>query len=178
MFKNSKVFFILFCLVLFSSCKQENIVESGRELIFQNINILLDSIESFDTSKMPGPENFKDFKDVKIEQIKIDKIKIGLIDSVLVVNRNLKEVVSNSSFTITENDLINFKSDYKIDIVKVNNYDVNFLFVSFSNLQIVNDNASIDVKKVIGISMTKDRYFFKNENGGWVFKRKINIGIG
>jgi hypothetical protein len=170
MSSNLKVLLMLFSLILLSSCKQENISEIGRELITQNINILLDSIERFDTSKMPVADKFKD--------IKIEQIKIGLIDSVTVETLNLNEIKNKLSFLIAKNDLINFKSNYKINIVKVNNYDGNLLFVSFSNFQIDKNKASIDVKKVIGISMTKDRYFFKNENKEWVFKSKKNIGIG
>lgn len=166
MLKKINALFVLFSLMFFSSCKQEIKIDSGRELIIQNINVLLDSVERFDTSKMPTSEEFKN--------VKIEQIKIGLIDSVLV--QNIKDY--NSSFIINRNDLVNFKSNYKIEIVKVNNYDINFLFVSFSNFKIHNDEATIDVKKVIGISMTKDRYFFKNENGHWVFISKENIGLG
>ena len=171
MLRKFKVLFLLFNLILLSSCKQEIKLDKGRALIIENINVLLDSIERFDTSKMPGPKYPNEFN-VKMREIK--QIKIGLLDSVLVQNTN----DYNSSFIINRNDLINFKSKYKIEIVKVNNYDINFLFVSFSNFQIDNDKPTIDVKKVIGIAMTRDRYFFKKENGQWVFLSKKNIGIG
>ncbi len=171
MLRSFSVLFLLFNLILFSSCKQEIKVDRGRALITENINILLDSIEGFDTSKMPSPKYPNEFN---VNKIEIKQIKIGLIDSVLVQNIN----GYNSFFIINRNDLVNFKSNYKIEIVKINNYDINYLFVSFSNFQIDNDKATIDVKKVIGISMTKDRYFFKNENGHWVFISKKNIGIG
>ena len=166
-----KLLFLLFNLILFSSCKQEIKVDSGRELITQNINVLIDSVGRFDTSKIPGSKYPNEFN-VKRREIK--QIKIGLLDSVLVQNIN----EYNSSFIINRNDLVNFKSNYKIEIVKVNNYDTNFLFVSFSNFQIDSNNATIDVKKVIGIAMTIDRYFFRKEKGQWVFISKRNIGIG
>ncbi|MBP4142829.1 hypothetical protein J3S90_13560 [Flavobacterium sp. P4023] len=166
MLKKFNPLFVLFSLMFFLSCKQEIKVDSGRELIIQNINVLLDSVERFDTSKMPTPEEF--------ENVKIEQIKIGLIDSVLV--QNIKDY--NSSFIINRNDLVNFKSNYKIEIVKLNNDDVNFLFVSFLNFKVDKYKATIDVKKVIGIAMTKDRYYFTKENGHWVFVRKKNIGIG
>lgn len=166
MLRNLNVLFLFFNLILFLCCKHEIKVDRGRELITQNLNILIDSVESFDTSKFPVSEEFKD--------VKVEKIKIGLIDSVVV--QNMKEY--NTSFLINRNDLVNFKSDYEIEIVKVNNYDINFLFVSFSNFKVDKDKASIDVKKVIGISMITDRYFFKNDNGHWVFIIKKNIGMG
>ena len=114
MLKRFSLFFVLFSLILFSSFKQEIKVDRGRELITQNINILLDSVERFDTSKIPASVEFKD--------VKIEQIKIGLIDSVLV--QNIKDY--NSSFIINRNDLVNFKSNYNIEIVKVNNDDINF----------------------------------------------------
>ena len=75
-------------------------------------------------------------------------------------------------------DLINFKSDYQIKIVKINNYDTNVLFVNFFNFKIKNNKASIEVKKKIGISMVHHKYYFEKENDIWVFKKKVLLGMG
>lgn len=166
---------ILFCL--FWSCKNKNDLDNinknvlnnktGKEFITQNINFLIDSVERFDMRKIPRPEKFKD--------IKIEKFKIGLLDSILIEN---KQGTGFLKFNLDTNNLINFKSEYEINIVKVNNYDINILFVRFSNFKIEKDSASIDVKKTIGISMIKDRYYFKKENNMWIMKKKKWLSMG
>ena len=74
--------------------------------------------------------------------------------------------------------MTNFKSKYTIKIVKLNNYDTTILFVRFSNFQINESDANITVKKVIGISMIKERYYFIKQNDIWVFKKKEILGLG
>ncbi|NDP22545.1 MAG: hypothetical protein GZ091_15895 [Paludibacter sp.] len=108
--------------------------DSQRVFIAQNINTLIDSVEMFDTSLFPPPPS-KEFKDLKAE-----KITIGLLDSVFSeynddYNRfNSKNNQSKYfTFKLEKCDLVNFKSDYKIKIVKINNDDTKVLFVSFFN---------------------------------------------
>ncbi|RTZ01459.1 hypothetical protein EKM02_05505 [Flavobacterium sp. RSP49] len=167
---------VLMAFVLFCSCKkQNNIKNNGKELIVQNINILIDSVEYFDMSKVPRPEKFKN--------IKIEKITVGLLDSILIekIDFNKSKKINKTSFlqfNIKDSDLVDFRSDYKINIVKINNYDINILFVRFSNLTINENEASVIVTKVIGISMIKNRYYFKNKKGVWVFIRKELLGMG
>lgn len=168
---------IIILFFLFLSCKNKNDLENvrqdvqyskrGKEFVSQNINTLIDSVERFDMSKIPRSNKFKD--------VKIEKLKIGLLDSVLVEN---KQGTGFLQFTLATKDLINFKSEYDISIVKINNYDINTLFVRFSNFKIEKDFVSIDVKKNIGISMIKNRYYFKKENNIWIFKDKKLLGIG
>lgn len=167
-----KIIGIIIFALLCSCKKQENIENSGRELITQNINVLIDSIESFDMSRIQRLEKFKN--------IKIEKFTVGILDSIIIENSNFKKIDKNTflKFNIKKNDLVNFKSSYKINIVKINNYDINVLFVRFSNFQIKEDEASIIVKKNIGISMIKNRYYFKKENGVWVFEKKEFLGMG
>ncbi len=166
--KTAVIIFVLFC-----SCKKQDSMDIGREFITQNINILIDSINHFDISKMPVSEvSRKDFKNYK--PIKIEQITVGLLDSILIEN-NEKEFLD---FNLQKSELINFKSEYEINIVKVNNYDTNVLFVRFSNFQIIENEASINVKMNIGISMIKNRYYFKKENDVWVFKKKKFLGMG
>ncbi|CCB70211.1 hypothetical protein [Flavobacterium branchiophilum] len=167
---------ILLILLFLSICNCKNQVKtenSGKELIIQNINFLIDSVERFDMSKIPVSEKFKD--------IKIEKITVGILDSVLIDNEgNLNKInpLKYSKFKMCPNDLVKFKSEYKIKLVKINNYDSNILFVKFSNLKIENNEATIDVKKNIGISMIKERYYFVRKNNFWLFKKKILTGSG
>jgi hypothetical protein len=179
MIQNFKISIII-VLVLFCSCKKQEDKDIGRELITQNINILIDSIESFDTSKMPEPNvSLKDFKNYK--PIKIEQISVGLLDSILIDNDENPQITNQEKFlkfNLQKSDLVNFKSEYKINIVKVNNYDTNILFVRFSNFQMNKNEANIEVKMNIGISMIKNRYYFKKENDVWVFKKKKLLGMG
>ncbi len=181
MIGNFKISAFLIVFILFFSCNKQNCLKNdeAKELIIKNINILIDSIESFDSSKIPiSPVSIKDFKNYKT--VKIEKMRIGIIDSVLVRTDDLElnNQMDYIKFNLQNKDLINFKSNYKINIVKVNNYDINVLFVSFSNFLIKDNNAEITVKKVIGISMIKEIYFFKKEKGIWLFSKKKLIGMG
>jgi len=172
-------------LFIICSCKNElktnnkngSNTDSQRVFIAQNINSLIDSVEIFDTSLIPPSEEFKDFK--------VEKITIGLLDSVFnendenfnYVNQKKKQLKS-FKFKLQQSDLINFKTNYIIKLVEVNNYDNNILFVNFSNFYMTNNEANIDVKKNIGISMSKERYYFIKQNGIWVFKKKEFLGMG
>lgn len=165
-----KILVLLF-IFLFGSCKkQNNLAINGKQIITQNINILIDSIEGFDMSKIPRPEKFK--------KIKIEKFTVGLLDSILIVDNQLDGEMVYNRFNLEKQDLINFKSDYKIKIVKINNYDTNILFVNFFNFKIQDNKASIEVKKKIGISMVHHKYYFEKENDIWVFKKKVLLGMG
>jgi len=59
----------LFLIIFFSCSRRDNNVDIGRELIYQNINILIDSIEQFDSDLMPvshvSTKDFKNYKPVK-----------------------------------------------------------------------------------------------------------------
>jgi hypothetical protein len=161
---------------LLCNCKKQMSIEnSARELISQNINVLIDSVESFDMSKIQRPKKFRN--------IKVEKITVGLLDSILIEKSDLNAFVKKSKtnflqFNIKEDDLINFKANYKINIVKINNYDINVLFIRLSNLTVSEDEASIIVTKVRGISMIKNRYFFKKKKEEWVFIRKEMVSMG
>ena len=173
MIKYFKIIFLM-VLVIFCSCKkQNNSTNKDREFITQNINILIDSIQYFDISTLPRPEKFKD-KEIK-------KITVGLLDSVFFYDDNyINEwnIKQDVKYVIQQNDLVNFKSDYKIKLVKFDNYDGNILFIKFSNLQINNDEASIIVKKNIGIAMIKNKYYFKYVNGKWELQKKELLSMG
>lgn len=165
-----KIIVILIVAIVCSCKKQVTVENSGRELITQNINVLIDSIEMFDMRLFFVPEKYKN--------VKTEKISIGLLDSIVVENlSNIKET-NFIKFNISEKEIHNYKSNYKIAIVKLNNFDTKVLFVRFSNFEINENNASIVVKKVIGISMIKERYYFIKQNDMWVFKKKEFLGMG
>jgi hypothetical protein len=147
--------------------------DSQRVFIAQNINSLIDSVESFDTSLFPRSKEFKD--------LKVEKITIGLLDSVFSEYNRFNSKNNQSkyfTFKLEKCDLVNFKSDYKIKIVKINNDDTKVLFVSFFNLNIVDNKASIEVKKKLVIGMIRHKYYFEKENNIWVFKEKELLGMG
>ncbi|WP_163408690.1 hypothetical protein [Flavobacterium ajazii] len=172
---NFKIIGIIFLLLLFNCKKNENnlIIEDGKKLVEQNINVLLDSIESFDISKIKVPPvSLKDFKNYK--PIKTEQLRIKLLDSVLVK----KQGKGFFEFNLDEKCLINLKSKYKTNIVKLNNHSGNVLFVSFFNFWIKNNIGVIEVKKTIGISMSHDKYYFKKKNDKWIFIRKELLNMG
>ena len=165
----------LFTILLYNCNKKVNIQNIGKNLVAQNINILLDSVEGFDMSKIPPSPEFKN----KITP----KLTLGLrdsitIDTIYTSKENEFESYEYLKFNLNNNDLINFKSDYKLFFQKNQSLNTNVLNIEISNLRINEYKASVEVSKVIGISMTYDRYYFKKENGNWVFKKKENLGIG
>ena len=168
-----RIIILLFVLFNFYSCKNKITPEKlGKDLISQNINILIDSIERFDMRAIKRPKKF--------EHIKIEKISVGLFDSIKIEKNEVGKQHKNKflSFTINYNDIKNYKSDYSINLTKFKNDDVKTVFVKFYNLKIDKNFASIIVKKIIGISMIEDIYYFKKENDKWVFVRKEFLGMG
>jgi hypothetical protein len=166
-------------ILLLLGCKKPNEELENRRLIRQNINVLIDSVESFDISKMPvSSVSRKDFKNFR--PVKLKPMRICLLDSILAKEDRLKtnDGIKYLRFNLNKEDLVNFKSNYKIMIVKVNNYDPNILFVRLSNLIIQENKASIEVKKVLGISMLHNKYYFEKENGVWIFKKKEFLSMG
>lgn len=104
-----------------------------------------------------------------------------MLDSVFIENDESFNFINQKKsfrFKLQESDLVNFKTNYTIKLVKVNNYDNNILFVNFSNFYMTDNEANIDVKKNIGISMIKERYYFIKRNAIWVFKKKELLGMG
>ncbi|OXB05103.1 hypothetical protein B0A81_15465 [Flavobacterium plurextorum] len=163
------IFFFFFLTVL--SCKNEDkpkvkkidLISEGRSLIRQYSNILIDSVEQFDVR----PEK---------EKNDAPKITIGLIDSIPKRREesNLGRTDGHTfvSFKLEKEDLIKFKSPYKLNLVKENNNDINVVFVTISELSINDEKAYVVVEKVRGIGMVNEVYYFKKENGIWVFTKK------
>lgn len=170
-----KLLIIAFITILFCNCKkQKNIQDSGKNLVIQNINILLDSVEGFDIP--PPPRSVNVIK---------TPIILGLRDSITIdtiYSRKEDELKPYKyfQFILNKNDLNYFKSNYKLFLQKNRNIndDIEVLNLEIRNLRINEFEASVEVSKVIGISATHDRYYFKKEKGIWVFKKKINLGIG
>ncbi|WPO80748.1 hypothetical protein [Flavobacterium sp. KACC 22761] len=163
------IFFFFFLTVL--SCKNEDkpnvkeidLISEGRSLIREYSSILIDSVEQFDVR----PEN---------EKNDLPKITIGLIDSIPKRKEKLNQGRTDGhtfvSFKLEKEDLIKFKSPYKLYLIKEKSSNVNVVFVIISELNINGNNAYVVVKKVRGIGMVEDTYYFKKENGTWVFEKK------
>ncbi|MBZ4036839.1 hypothetical protein K6T82_18865 [Flavobacterium sp. 17A] len=171
----NKIVVVLLALTI--SCKKEqkidtvknDLISEGRSIIREYSNILIDSVEQFDVR----PAN---------EKNDAPKITIGLIDSI--PKRTDKSKLGRQDghtfavFKLEKEDLINFKSPYKLNLVKENNNDGNVVFVTILEVSINEDRAYIVVKKVRGIGMVEDDYYFKKENGKWIFliKRLSKMG--
>jgi hypothetical protein len=175
-FKKTALFFLFLAVI---SCKKDEkpilnnthelLVLEGKNLIRQNINVLIDSVIQFD---------------VRLLNEKNDppKITIGLIDHI-----PQREISSNAgrtdwnnfvSFKLENKDIKNFKSLYKLNLVKSKNNSTDIVFVTFSELRIEGDNAYVAVKKARGIGMINNTYYFKKENGIWVFTKKDTSNMG
>ena len=178
MIGNFRILVIIVPFLIFSCNRKNGIIQNGNELITQNINVLLDSIEIFDISKMPVSDvSTKDFKNYRA--VKTKQIKIGILDSIKIIDNNYLTINKEFlKFNLQKSNLINFKSEYKIEILKTNNYDTNILFVRFSNFNINNNKADIVVTKIVGISMVSNKYYFEKRDEIWVFKKKIMLGMG
>jgi hypothetical protein len=163
------IFFFFFLTVL--SCKNEDkpktekidLISEGRSIVREYSNVLIDSVEQFDVR----PAN---------EKNDAPKITIGLIDSIPKRNEKLNIGRTDGhtfvSFKLEKEDLINFKSPYKLSLVTKKNNDINMVFVTISKLRIQEDKAYVVVEKVRGIGMVNEVYYFKKENGIWVFIKK------
>ena len=139
--------------------RDDKLIAEARNFISENCNILIDSVEGFDVMSLKN-------------KIRTPTFTIGLIDSIS------SDCFNCLSFKLKDNDLRNFKSAYKLKLVKAKTYDSDVLFVIFTDFRMDKDYVYIGVKKVIGISMINETYYFKKENGKWVFKNKTLTSIG
>jgi hypothetical protein len=102
-----------------------------------------------------------------VKDSKEPKLTVGLIDSISINGNPAK---------LKDNSISLYRSSYKLNLVKRDNFDGNVLFITFSNFKIDGTQSSIVVKKIFGISMMQATFYFKKENGIWVFVRKKNSG--
>lgn len=177
LFKKTALIFLLLVVI---SCKKDektisnntthdNLILEGKNLIRQNINVLIDSVIQFDVPLLNQKND-------------PPRMTIGLIDHI-----PTREISSNAgrtdwnnfvSFKLENKDIKNFKSLYKLNLVKSKNNNTNIVFVTFSEFRIDGDNAYVAVKKVRGIGMINNTYYFKKENGKWVFTKKDTSNMG
>lgn len=164
---------VLLVSVLFLNCEKKtnrNVKadvlkkKEAKEFVIENINILIDSVEGFDMSKYP-----------KFRKLKIEKFKISLADSIITEKNSFG---SFFNFRLDKKILENYKSDYEIKLVQNYKEDIRYLFIQFSNFTIDDNVAEISVKKKIGISMVKDRYYFQKKNNKWILKKKQLLSMG
>jgi len=164
---------LVLLLVLAVSCKKEekidavknNLIAEGKALINQNSNILLDSLERYDMNILQ-------------KEGKLEPLKIALLDSVNINERFSRSTFKFCTFKLEESDFSNFKSPYKLNLVKKEISEIHVLFVSFFNLKVDKDVAEILVIKINGISSTVDRYCFKKQGNKWIFTSKEQISMG
>ncbi|MES2239892.1 MAG: hypothetical protein V4497_06475 [Bacteroidota bacterium] len=148
---------------------EQHLIKEGRQLIQQNSNILIDSAFIFDHNRFDP-------------KMKGEKPIIGLIDSVYYKLSGARYDKYLVTFKLSKVDLVNFKSDYTLQLVQNQNESPNgnpaenFLFYTFSDFRIIDNKASIDVKKNYGISMIKVTFFFEKINNVWVFRKKTVHG--
>ncbi|MBD0726730.1 hypothetical protein B6A10_16300 [Flavobacterium sp. L1I52] len=160
------IYKFIIILIFFCSCKNNKETHSiEHKFIKYNINVLIDSVESFDMSKY---------------MTKKDIFTIGLIDSITVEDRhnNVNKSKNFIPLKIHSNDILEFKSKYELKLVPRKNHDSNILFVQFCDLQISENKASIIVRKTRGIGMIEDIYFFVKEKNIWVLKKKKMLTMG
>lgn len=152
--------------------KEKELIKEGQNLIQQNISILIDSVSVFDINRFDP-------------KMKGEKPIIGLIDSIYYKLSGIGNDKYLVTFKLNKVDLVNFKSDYELQLVQNQsespngNPVENFLFYTFSDFRIIDNKASIDVKKNYGISMMSATFFFEKINNVWVFRKKTlhgNIG--
>jgi hypothetical protein len=168
------VLFLLFLAL--TGCKKNeksdtgdnNLIAEGRSLIMQNSNVLIDSLERYDLRFLNKNE-------------KLEPFTIAILDSITIDERYSKYSQGPFkffTFKLGGNDFLNFKSPYKLKLVRKDSNQSNVVFVSFSNLKIEGDNAEVMITKINGISSLTDRYYFKKQNNKWVFVRKKQLSMG
>lgn len=173
-----KCSFYVFILFFISCVKKQDNNIIGRELIKENINCLIDSVELLDPNLLPVSKvSTKDFP--KYKPVKSKEIQINLLEKIKTSYRNQKNDSDNYlEFVLLKKELMNFKSRYKFNLVRDNNFDPSIVFVKIENFKIDGINASLEVTKTIGISFVRDKYIFKKIDGHWVMHKKINVGSG
>lgn len=164
-----KIGFVILFLTVINCKKNEELdiqknklVLDGKSLIKENSYILIDSLENYDLRFLNKNKKSEPFT-------------VGLLDSIAIDKRYFNyghRIYNYLTFKLKKNDLSNFKSPYKLNLIKSETYDSNVLFIEFSNLKIEEDKAEIIVKKIRGISSIINRYYFKKKNNRWVFIRK------
>ncbi|MGH1518078.1 hypothetical protein [Chryseobacterium sp. JK1] len=173
---NFKYFvFILLHITLFSCQNKKEKSKLGKELISENLPILLDNLDYFKVSGTPHLsagiyqyvgevksdqtmviEKFQNRFNLNNEKIFNGPIKIGKIP---------QKIGNHSVFLNTEN-AFGKRSDI-----------INISFVNF----IISENnqyASIEVIKSLGSGAKFEIYYFKQNNGKWIFVGKEVIGVG
>ncbi len=183
---NFKLIIIIIIFITLNSCyKKENFSLEGAKIVNSHIEVLLDSIEFFDWTKIPISAEFKNETRKKFNYELIDSVGFD-VNIYPLFNKNLKKHYDN---IFTNSNIIKLKlnptilSRFKkknLTLSKKKSNDIYVLSIIFSNLIISVDGtfASLVVTKSCGISMTKDIYFFEKIDSVWVFKEKINIVIG
>lgn len=171
-FKYLMAFLIYFSL--FSCQKNEKINELGNELILENLPVLLDNLDYFNTNDVP--------------------ISVGIYQYVGEIKSDQKMVLKKFQNRFNLNNEKIFSGQIKLGEIpeKIGNYSLfldthntfqkrsDIINISFANLIISENNkyASIEVVKSLGSGAKFEIYYFKQKNGKWIFVEKEVIALG
>lgn len=182
---------IVSTLLSLISCKQDKFEEKkriGYEILNDNINILLDSLDYFDSSRiLPPPKSkFKIIKDgpFNVEILNLIKINPVNINQCIMLTKNRfkknKNKLYELSFKINRLRNIEKYKDYTIYLTKYQKSGEKTIKINFYNL-LIDENynyASLTVQKKVGIGMKEEIYYFIKITNKWKFLNKKLIRIG
>lgn len=172
---NFKYFaFILLYITLFSCQNKKEKSQLGKELITENLPILLDDLDYFDLSENPS--------------------SVGIYQYVGEIKPDQKIVIEKFQNRFNLNGEEIFKYQIKIEKIpkKIGVYSISLntdngfhkksdmINISFVNFIISKNNkyASIEVVKSLGSGAKFEIYHFKQNNSKWMFVGKEIIGLG
>lgn len=172
---NFKYFvFILLYTTLFSCQNKQDKSQLGKELITENLPILLDNLDYFDVSESP--------------------LSVGIYQYVGEIKSDQKMVIEKfqKKFNLNDDEMPEYQIKIEKIPQKIGNYSIflnkdnefhkksNMINISFVNLIISKNNkyASIEVVKSLGSGAKFEIYHFKQDNGKWIFAGKEIIGLG
>ncbi|MFZ4929543.1 hypothetical protein [Chryseobacterium sp. Mn2064] len=175
MFRNfNYLTFFLLCFSLFSCQNSEKTDEIGKELILENLPVLLDNLDYFNTNDTP--------------------LSVGIYQYVGEIKSDQKIVLKNfqNRFNLNNEKIFNGQIKIRKIPVKIGNYSLfldkdnafqkrtDVINISFVNPIISKNNqyACIEVVKSLGSGAKFEIYYFKQKNGKWIFVEKEVIALG
>ena len=172
---NFKYFaFIVLYITLFSCQNKKEKSQLGKELITENLPILLDDLDYFNISENPlsvgiyhyvGENKSDQTMVIEKFQNKFNTNNEEIFKNQIEIEKIPKKIGNHSVFLNTDNT---FRKQRDI---------INVSFVNFI-ISKNNQYASIEVIKSLGSGVKFEIYHFKQNNGKWIFVGKEIIGLG